>query len=111
MILLGGAVLLIMYSTWVSGVTVGVRTPANLLNSGTRSIDYPLNRSCVVTVDSRSSSKPVIAGMANKVTGFVAPDTAEGTLVRLDAEWLVLRDGCNENWIPKDKVMMIHVCD
>lgn len=70
-------------------------------------IEYPINRECVVTVDPRASSKPVIAGEANKVTGFVAPDTAEGILMHMDSEWLVLRDGSEENWIPRAKVLMI----
>ena len=50
-----------------------------------------------------------IAGQANKVSGFVAPDTAEGILIQLDSDWLVLRDGSEENWIPKSKVLMIRV--
>jgi hypothetical protein len=72
-------------------------------------IEYPLNRSCVVTVDPRATSKPVIAGVANKVSGFVAPDTAEGILTHMDPDWLVLRDGSEENWIPRAKVLMIRV--
>ena len=62
-------------------------------------------------MDPLSSSKPVIAGKANIVTGFTAPDTVEGILVRCDAEWLVLRDGRNENWVPRNKVIMLHFCD
>jgi hypothetical protein len=38
----------------------------------------------------------------------VAPDTTEGILIRLDSDWLVLRDGYHENWIPTSKVIMIH---
>jgi hypothetical protein len=111
MILLGGTILLLMSSTWISGVLAGVRTPGQPLTSNAPPLDYPLNRNCVVTVDPLSSPKPEIAGKANKITGFVAPDTVEGVLVRLDADWLVLRDACNENWIPQNKVILIHVCD
>ena len=111
MILLGAAVALVLYSSWISGVLAGVRSPGNPQISGFSQTEYPLNRHCMVSVDPRSTAIPVVAGTANKVTGFVAPDIAEGVLIRLDADWLVLRDGCNENWIPKEKIIMIHVCD
>lgn len=85
-----------------------VRNSTGPSPSVTPLVDYPLNTICTVTVDSRSTEKPVIAGNTNKVTGFVAPDTAEGVLIRLDSEWLVLRDGSYESWIPTHKVIMIH---
>jgi hypothetical protein len=110
-LILGGAVLLILGSASVPGVLAVARPTASPLISSARTIEPPLNRRCVVTVDPLQAPKPVIAGSANIVTGFVAPDTAEGVLIMLDADWLVLRDGCNENWIPKNKVIMIHVCD
>lgn len=77
----------------------------------TAQVDHPFQRRCVVTIDPLASSKVEIAGKSNIVTGFSAPDTVEGILIRLDAEWLVLRDGCEENWIPRSKLLMIHVCD
>jgi hypothetical protein len=30
-------------------------------------------------------------------------------VIRLDSDWRVLRDGSEENWIPKSKVLMIRV--
>ena len=110
-IFLGAAILLLMGSPWISAVLADIRAPANTLGPASAPAGCPLNRNCVVTVDPLSSSKPVIAGDANIVTGFVAPDTVEGTLIRFDDEWLVLRAGRNENWIPKSKVIMIHFCD
>ncbi len=35
--------------------------------------------------------------------------SSEGTLVRVDADWVVLKDGNFENWIPRDKVLLIRV--
>jgi hypothetical protein len=69
--------------------------------------EAPLGRSCVVTLDSRDGPKPVHPGEANALSGFIAPDTARGVLLRLDAGWVVLRDGTDENWIPREKVLMI----
>lgn len=108
MILLGSVIALLLCSSWLPSVLAGVRGPAS---TPPPALGYPLNRDCVVTVDPLSSSKPVIAGDANIVTGFRAPDTVEGTLIRFDAEWLVLRDGRNENWIPRNRVILIHFCD
>ena len=93
----------------ISSVLADARS-ASIPSSATP-LGYPLKHECVVTVDSLAVVKPAVAGGANIVTGFVAPDTVRGTLVRIDAEWLVLQDGCNENWIPRAKVMMIHFCD
>ena len=72
---------------------------------------YPISRRCVVTVDPFSSSTPVVAGSANIVTGFVAPNTIEGSVVAMDDEWLVIRSGRHENWIPRSKVLMIHLSE
>lgn len=72
-------------------------------------VEFPLNRPCVVTVDPRAESKREVVGQGNKISGFAAPDTAEGILVQMDSEWLVLRDGSYESWIPRSKVLLIRV--
>jgi hypothetical protein len=108
LIILVCAIALIICSTWISVVRAAVRNPAGTLASGTSLVDIPLNTICTVTVDSRSTEKPVLAGTGYKTTGFVAPDVAEGVLIRLDSEWVVLRDGSYESWIPTHKVIMIH---
>lgn len=102
------AIALIICSIWIPNVRAGARSNAGQLIPGTQRVEYPLNMACTVTVDSRSTEKPALAGTAHKETGFVAPDTTEGILIRLDSEWLVLRDGFHENWIPTSKVIMIH---
>jgi hypothetical protein len=99
---------LIICSIWIPYARAGARSTAGPLIPGTARVEYPLNLFCTVTVDSRSNEKPVLAGTALKATGFVAPDTAEGILIRLDSEWVVLRDGSYESWIPTHKVIMIH---
>lgn len=103
-----GAIALIMSLISIPVVRAGARSPAVTLASGASLVDIPFNTICTVTVDSRSTEKPVLAGTGNKSTGFVAPDVAEGILIRLDSEWVVLRDGSYESWIPTHKVIMIH---
>jgi hypothetical protein len=101
-LLLGGcAALLVTASAWTSGAR------ANPAGEAGPEVDLPLHRSCVVTVDPRIGPKPEYPGAANAISGFFAPDTARGTLIRLDSQWLVLRDGNEENWIPREKVLMI----
>jgi len=109
LLVLGAVALFVLIAVWTPGVLVAARATEPSLRSLPEPLDYPLNRSCIVTVDPYSLSKTEIVGPANKSTGFVAPDTAEGMLVRLDHEWVVLRDGKHDNWIPKTKVLMIHV--
>jgi hypothetical protein len=109
MYFVGGAALLIMLPLWIDGVRAGgVSSEARAIPLVSE-VGYPLNRDCTVTVDSRSESKQQFAGKEKKISGFVAPDTAEGVLIRLDDDWLVLLDGSEENWIPKEKVLMIRV--
>ncbi len=106
----GGAAMLFMLPLWTDGVRAGgIAPPVPQSAPLLAEVDYPLNRDCTVTVDSRSEPKLQFAGQGKKITGFAAPDTAEGILIRLDNDWLVLRDGSEENWIPKEKVLMIRV--
>lgn len=109
-ILLTCAVPFVIYTIWNPEVLAAMRTQTASQVPGAPAIDHPLGQRCVVTVDPTATAKPVTAGTANKVTGFVAPDTAEGILIRIDSEWLVLRDGSNEEWIPRNKILMMHVC-
>jgi len=104
LLLAGCAALMISAPAWTAGSAIpvipvqGVAAPE---------VDLPLNSSCVVTVDPRVGPKPKYPGEANANSGFFAPDTARGTLIRLDERWVVLRDGYHENWIPMAKVVMI----
>jgi hypothetical protein len=107
--LIGAAAALLLLAAWTPEVLATVRSTDSTTVAPDARVEYPMDHLCVVTVDPRAVSQSEIAGRANKVTGFVAPDTVEGTLVRLDADWLVLREGRHDNWIPKDKVLMIHV--
>lgn len=108
LLLLGGGALVIALSAWTSGGPAIVRPPVvpslRVIDPG----EYLLNRICVVTVDPFYTSKPVVAGKENIVTGFRAEDSVEGVLIRMDSKWLVLGEPYYENWIPTSKVIMIH---
>ena len=103
LLLAGCAALLITGSAWTASSTNGAPVPG----SPASEVDVPLNCACIVTVDPRVGPKPEFPGEANAISGFFAPDTARGTLIRLDDQWVVLRDGYHENWIPMTKVVMI----
>jgi hypothetical protein len=110
-IIIGAAIVLLFCFPWLSGVLADSLPVGAAMAPVANSNGYPLFHECVVTVDPLAVSKTVTAGDSNIVTGFDAPDTVRGKLIRLDAEWLVLRDGCNENWIARNKVLMIHICN
>jgi hypothetical protein len=104
LLLAGCAVLLVTGSAWTAGHRTDEAIPAGV---SIPELELPLNRSCIVTVDPRVGPKPEYPGEANAISGFFAPDTVRGTLIRLDAQWVVLLDGYHENWIPMSKVVMI----
>jgi hypothetical protein len=110
-VFLGGAIALIFCSTWMPSEQAAARSSIAPMATAERRIEFPLGQRCAVTLDTRAESKPVVAGTANIVTGFDAPDVTVGILVRMDNEWLVLRDGTYENWIPMNKVLMVHAYD
>jgi hypothetical protein len=100
----GCAALLIAGSAWTAGSSSNT---AAVPGAAAPEVDLPMNCTCIVTVDPRVGPKPEYPGEANAISGFFAPDTARGTLIRLDDQWVVLRDGYHENWIPMRKVVMI----
>ncbi|MCW1924751.1 hypothetical protein OKA05_19455 [Luteolibacter arcticus] len=85
------------------------QTPA-VPNSAPAKVDLPLGRKCIVSVDPQASRESRPAG-ENAVSGFEADGTAKGQLIRLSDDWCVLKEGNSENWIPTDKILMIHTSD
>lgn len=75
----------------------------------TAAVPLPLGKQCVVSVIAVSEPKPVASGTGNIVTGFVAPSVARGTLIRMDSQWVVLREGTEDHWIPLNRVIMVNV--
>ena len=71
--------------------------------------ESPLNNRCTVTLDPQFKSAPDLASQNQKNPGFTTANTAEGMLVRMDSEWIVLKEGNSESWIPREKVLLIHV--
>lgn len=69
----------------------------------------PVGLRCIVTLDPRATGNSIPAPAVQEKTGLTAEDTAEGILVAMGGEWLVLKDGTYENWIPRDKVLFMRV--
>ncbi len=107
---LAGVISLAAIPPFASSLLANMQPPGNPPEWRDPGTNHPLGRDCVVTVDPQDKRTPVYAGIQNIVTGFDAPDTVRGTLIRVDDDWLVLRDGKSENWIPRNKVLLIHVC-
>ena len=91
------------FAVWNSDLSAQTPAPGNPASK----VDVPLGLRCVVTLDPAASEKTAISSELLSLSGFTSPNTSEGVLVRLDAEWLVLRDGNYDNWIPRDKVLLM----
>lgn len=74
--------------------------------SSNPAVELPLGLRCVVTLDPAAPDRTIPVEPL-RASGFYAPNTTEGTLVRLDADWVVLRDGNYDNWIPRNKVLLL----
>ena len=64
---------------------------------------------CVVTLDPKAGRESRHDSETMKKTGLTPEVTVEGSLVSIDDQWLVLKDGTYENWIPRDKVLFMRV--
>ena len=80
---------------------------ANLPEKVPAPTEIPLNCRCVVTVDPQFRSTD--PQEQSSKGGFTGPNLLEGVVIRMDQEWLVLKEGSFENWIPRDKILTIRV--
>jgi len=69
--------------------------------------EVPYNCRCIVTLDPQFKLAAEGNDTAQKASGFISPNTVEGVVIRMDSEWLVLKDGTFENWIPMAKVLLV----
>lgn len=67
---------------------------------------YPYGQECIVTVDPQAP-RTVPVNAQSDPSGFQPDGTLRGQLAYLSEEWCVLKDGTFENWIPRDKVLVI----
>lgn len=105
-LMMGSAALLAILASWAPPASAQAPAPGGKPAEVATS---PLGRLCVVTLDPRIDRGAKAAGESFKKAGVTADSTVEGTLVTWDQEWIMLRDGTYENWIPRDKVLMIRV--
>lgn len=69
--------------------------------------ELPINLRCVVTLDPENHSTD--AAEQSSKSGFTGPNILEGVVIRIDQDWLVLKDGNYENWIPRNKILTVRV--
>ena len=80
---------------------------ANLPQKLPAPAEFPINLRCVVTVDPQYRTTE--SSEQSPKAGFIGPNMLEGIIIRMDPDWLVLKDGSFENWIPRDKILTIRV--
>lgn len=73
-----------------------------------KALSYPVGVRCVITLDPADPAKKRSGG-TNNGTYEVLDNKVQGELLAISSEWLVLKDGNYENWIPRDKVLSMRV--
>ncbi len=71
--------------------------------------DFPLNMNYTITLDARSNSRSAMTKEMQDNSGFVNPDTTEGTLIKVTPQWLILKNMDSEYWVPRDKILLMKV--
>ena len=69
---------------------------------------YPVGTRCVVTLNPADAAK-TREGQTNGDVYRVADNKVQGEFLAINADWLVLKEGNYENWIPRDKVLSMRV--
>ncbi len=75
-------------------------SPAPAQEAAAETVKHPIGQRCVVTLDLQINLPLLPKGLSSD-------GTIEGFLVSVNADWVVLKDGNYENWIPRDKVLLM----
>lgn len=102
-------ILLLAASAIAAGTFMDLRaqTPATpgVPPAGTK-LAYPYDKECIVTIDPQAA-RAIPVNAQSDPSGFQPDGTLRGQLIYLSEEWCVLKDGTFENWIPRQKVLVI----
>lgn len=71
-------------------------------------VSSPLGQECVVTVETQAWMKASPTQPDSK-SGFYGDYTLRGKIIQWQNDWIVLKDGSYENWIPREKVLSVRV--
>jgi hypothetical protein len=77
-------------------------------NPGEKALSYPVGVRCVVTLNPEAPATRR-SGAVNGDTYEVIGNVIQGDFMAISSEWLVLKEGNYENWIPRDKVLSMRV--
>jgi len=77
-------------------------------NPAGKALTYPAGLRCVVRLNPEFPSQKRSTN-SNVETYEITDNQMEGEFLTINAEWLVLKDGNYENWIPRDKVLSMRV--
>jgi hypothetical protein len=77
-------------------------------NPGEKALSYPVGVRCVVTLNPEAPATKRF-GSTNSDTYEVIGNVIQGDFMAISSEWLVLKEGNYENWIPRDKVLSMRV--
>jgi hypothetical protein len=78
------------------------------VNPAGKALAFPVGSRCVVTLDPEAPATKRSGGV-NSDTYEVLENKLQGEFLAISSEWLVLKEGNYENWIPRDKVLSMRV--
>lgn len=110
LIYFGGALIAAVSCVWLATDRAEARYDIKTANEAPyRPYEFPFGRPCVITLDPFGGAVPQLSGEAYLHTGLDAPNTLEGQIVHSDAHWIVIRDGDTEDWVARERVLIVHV--
>ena len=77
-------------------------------NPPEKTVSYPVGSRCVVTLNPEAPATRR-SGSTNSDTYEVVGNVIQGDFLTINTEWIVLKEGNYENWIPRDKVLSMRV--
>lgn len=77
-------------------------------NPAAKTVAYPVGSRCVVTLNPEVAATSRSGGV-NDNANEVLDNKVQGDFLTINAEWIVLKEGNYENWIPRDKVLSMRV--
>jgi len=103
-LLLGGAAALLLTAT----ALIELRASQSPALQEASKLTFPYGLECVISLDRNTLTfdLPPTAPPPG-TSGFYDDWTARGHLIYLNDEWCVLKDGTYEDWIPRNKILMI----
>jgi hypothetical protein len=104
-LIVGSAGLIAVLVTWAPAASAQAPVPDG---KAAAAVASPIGQRCVITLDPRDPAK-TREGHANADKYLVLENKVEGVLLQMSPDWVILKDGNYENWVPQDKILYFRI--